>query len=409
MTISPFVFSSANLPKLKAKQLCKAFPFLKLSVAQEATARALGYASWYSCIQSGTRGEPSEPDQDAGFSVRVHRYYHQAGILTALGITPSDADHWVRSWGLTGRPTMDPREAIPLYYRWEEALQRLARGDMSEDEVMSEWGEADVSKYPDVDRPRRICSGVILGPCGMYPHYAVDPALNAKIPIYLRGPASLYHYEDDSDVLAMTIPGFNGVVDDDNPFHPRLNRLQHEWHHGTKHPSSREPVLPKLIDAALSVPDAMVVISQRAMPRPEDMMDFQHVAVACLRARDFAAFLRAKGVLDSEKVIWYREVDVRDLRLETQYGLMGYEGEVQLPVFANAAKHSPALPLYSYPFMAAPMHADEYSVGRERVCLLPLDEDYDEDTNDGGWDDGDPNAPSTDDPRVSVSKDGYLH
>lgn len=50
MAISPFVFSSDSLPKLKAKQLSTTFRFLKLAVAQEATARALGYSIWYECI-----------------------------------------------------------------------------------------------------------------------------------------------------------------------------------------------------------------------------------------------------------------------------------------------------------------------------------------------------------------------
>ncbi|MDZ4127664.1 MAG: hypothetical protein U1E02_26375 [Hydrogenophaga sp.] len=75
MAISPFVFSSESLPRLKAKQLSKVFPFLRLSTAQEATAQALGYSSWYECIQRGTKGKASLSDQDAGMPVRVGRYY----------------------------------------------------------------------------------------------------------------------------------------------------------------------------------------------------------------------------------------------------------------------------------------------------------------------------------------------
>jgi len=87
MAITPFVYLSENLPRLKAKQLFKTFHFLKLSAAQEATARALGYPSWYECTHHGRKGQPSLSDQDAGMSVRVARYYHQAGVLMGMGIT----------------------------------------------------------------------------------------------------------------------------------------------------------------------------------------------------------------------------------------------------------------------------------------------------------------------------------
>ncbi len=124
-----FVFSSDNLPKQKAKQLFKTFPFLKLSTAQEATARALGYSSWYECIHQGAKGEQSPSDQDAGIPTRVARYYHQANTLTTFGITPFEADLWVRAWGLTGHPTFPPEQARPLYYKWREVLDQVNRGE----------------------------------------------------------------------------------------------------------------------------------------------------------------------------------------------------------------------------------------------------------------------------------------
>ena len=66
MSPKSFVFSSPNLPKAKARQLHKAFPFLSLSTAQEMTARALGYPSWFECAKRGTSGPPSLDDQEAG-------------------------------------------------------------------------------------------------------------------------------------------------------------------------------------------------------------------------------------------------------------------------------------------------------------------------------------------------------
>lgn len=400
MAISPFIFSSEILPRLKAKQLFKVFPFLKLSVAQEATARALGYSTWYECTNQGTSGEPSLSDQDAGLPVRVGRYYHQAGVLMGLGIAPSEADSWVRAWGLTGKPTLAPEVAAPLYFRWNKTIEQLERGEISEEQASEQWDDWD-SKYPEINCPRRVCPGVILGPAGKYPHYAVDPAINARIPIYLRGPSSVYHYEDDGDVLAMTVADFPKKAWHAKPIFPRLNWVQHEWHYGTKHPESNELCLPGLVAAALAVPDSMVVISQRLMPGKDNSFDVDHCALACLRGRDFAAFLNAKGVIDPDKVVWYRNVDDRRLGLLGKMPLNGFDFSwrqgIELPVFVDADKRQPSLPLYSYPFKVAPMHIEEYSTAIERVCLLPLDEDYLDDENDdddGSWSDRGPDGPT---------------
>lgn len=392
MAISPFIFSSDNLPRLKAKQLSKVFPFLKLAIAQEATARALGYSSWYECTNRGTTGKPSLTDQEAGLPVRVGRYYHQAGVLMGLGIAPSEADEFVRAWGLTGQPTLAPEHAIPLYFRWNDTLERLERGVISEEQARDEWDEGIYSKYPHVDRPQRVCPGVILGPCGKYPHYAVDPAINARIPIYLRGPSSLYHYEDHGNVLAEMVAGFPKTMGRGAPISKRLNRVQHEWHYGTKHPDSRKLVLPQLESAALAAPDALVVISQRAMPTPGNSYAFDRTALACLRGRDFAAFLKAKGVIDPAKVIWYRNVEAQQFNFNLIWDMGFDDGDLELPVFVDATKYQPSLPLYSYPFMAAPMDSDEYAGIAEHICLLPLDEDYSDggdDADDGRSDDDD--------------------
>lgn len=383
MAISPFVFSSENLPRHKAKQLYKAFPHLKLSVAQEATARALGYSSWYECIHRGSSGEASLSDQQAGLPVRVGRYYHQAGVVMGLGIAPLEADLWVRAWGLTGKPTLAPESGIPMYFRWNDTLERLERGELSEEDVKAMWWAHD-SKYPGVDMPVRVCPGVILGPLGRYPHYAVHPEINARIPIYLRGPSSLYHIEDDYDVLAMSVAGFEEDGHPADSFIQRLDKFQYEWHLGKKHPSSSVSLLSALESAAMSSPEAMVVISQRSQPDLNGKSDHNICALACLRGRDFAAFLRAKGVIDVSKVVWYRDVDAR--QADFQGGDWNFSNACSLPVFLHAHKHQPSLPLYSYPFKKAPMHSDEYTTMFERVCLLPLDQDY---SGDGGDDDDD--------------------
>jgi hypothetical protein len=391
MTI-PFVFSSANLPKLKAKQLSKAFPFLKLSAAQEATARAMGYSSWYECTHRGTQGEPSQSDQEAGMPVRVARYYHQAGVLHGLGITPIEADRWVRAWGLTGSPTLAPEHGLSTYYEWNDALERFEAQKIDEARLLEECGDGGYSKYPDIDRPERICPGVILGPMGKYPHYAVDPAVNARIPIYLRGPYSTYHLEDDGDVLEMCVPGFPKSAESERSLH-RLSAIQHEWHFSQKHPEASDLYVPRLIADALARPDEMVVISVRAMPSPGGSYDFTRYAVACLRGKDFATFLQDKGVLDSTAVVWYCDVEESLDYWELNSLLLGHEldtGSSSLPVFKSATKYQPCLPVYSYPFMTAPMSPDEYAAGSmERSCLLPLNEDYDAEGDEDDWDDED--------------------
>jgi len=218
----------------------------------------------------------------------------------------------------------------------------------------------------------------------------VDPALNARIPAYLRGQSSLYHYEDDGDVLAMTVKGFPNMPWHADPHLPRLGSIQHEWHFGVKHPDLREMILPTLENAALAMPDAMVVISHRAMRGEGIELDFQKTALACLRGRDFAAFLRDKGRVDTAKIVWYRNVDIHELdRIFASPFHDIYWGEgPKLPVFLDAINRQPSLPLYSYPFKTAPMHSDEYSIGSERTCLLPLGEDYPPDDDEGEGDEG---------------------
>lgn len=387
MSIAPFTFSSDNLPKLKAKQLSKAFPFLKLAAAQEATARALGYPSWYECTRRGTQGVPSLSDQEAGLPVRVARYYNQAGVLMGLGITPAEADLWVRTWGLTGRPTSAPESGFPVYSVWNAALERFERGEIDENQLVEECGDDGCSKYPEIDRPQRVCPGVILGPMGKYPHYAVAQSVTARIPIYLRGPNSLYHYEDDGDVLSMCVPEFprsKGSA----PVFPRLSRIQHEWHYGQKHPDAPDLCIPNLVSMALARPDALIVISQRAMPKPGDGFDFARCVLACLRGKDFAVFLREKGVIHPAAVIWYSDVADRPASFDWINWLSGHEGgsaTVSVPFFEAASRYQPCLPVYSYPFMTAPMSTDEYGAGGERACLLPLNEDYKEEDDEDDW------------------------
>lgn len=400
MAISTFSFSSDNLPRLKAKQLSKTFPFLKLSVAQEATARALGYTSWYECIHRGAQRKPSLSDQEAGIPVRVDRYYQQASVLTSIGITPLEADRWVRAWGLTGRPTLATKYGQPIYYKWNDILERLERGEINEDWLLDEFGDAVYSKYPEIDRPERVCPGVILGPMGRYPHYAVDPAINARIPVYLRGPESLYHCEDDGDVLAMCVPGFPKSTRSERIF-PRLSHIQYEWHYGQKHPEARGLCLPNLIAAALAQPNEMMILSQRVMPAPGGTYNSTRFAVACLRGKEFAIFLREKGVIDPSSVNWFRDVKAPRGLFEWMSWMRGDVGDTDathLPLFMDAGDCQPCPPVYSYPFMTAPMSLDEYGGGVEHICLLPLDEDYDgdDDEDDGGGDDDapvDPDAP----------------
>ncbi len=365
-----FVFRSPKLPALKAGQLRKAFPFLRLSTAQEATARSLGYASWFDCLKTGTTGKPSASDQEAGLQTRVLRYYHQAGVLVSLGIPPANADVWVRGWGLTGDPTYPPSVAAPDYYRWKDSAEKIQRGELTESEIEEEWGFSDVTKHPDVDRPVEVCKGVVLSPLGKYPHYAIDPAILARSPAYLVGARGLYHYEDSGRTIELMVPSFKDVFD--RRWRWNRNFVHHEWHLQTKHPDASQPIVPQLIEAALAAPEALVAISVRWMYLPDGEPTYERFAVACLRGGAYAEFLRAKGRLSHEDVVWFTDIEAGDPALERVALIDGTNGE--LPIFR--ATNRPSLPLYSYPFKDAPMAADELSAGLEMCPLLPLDMDY---------------------------------
>jgi len=315
----------------------------------------------------------------------------------SLGITPAEADRWVRCWGLTGSPTLAPEWAIPTYYSWNDALERFERGEIDEDGLLDECGDDGYSKYPHIDRPQRVCPGVILGPMGKYPHYAVDPAIIARIPIYLRGPNCHYHYEDDDGVLELCIPGFP-QTGQSKELLSRLSYIQHEWHFGTRHPDAGDLSVAKLVSSALSHPEEMIALSSRAMPIPGGSYDFNKRALACLKGKDFAAFLRDKGAINPSTVVWYKNVPAIDcLRWDGLfYGLSFSTADTALPVFKDANKYQPSLPVYSYPFMSSPMSSDEYLASGERTCLLPLDEDYrkdDDEDDDSGGDDNEPHGP----------------
>lgn len=381
----PFVFSSTALPSKKAKSLQKAFPFLKLSVAQEATARALGYPSWFECITNGTHGEPSLSDQEAGMDVRVLRYYHQAGELMKVGLSPSNADLWVRAWGLTGNPSLSRDQAIPLYYRWlNEGLIPLEREEITEEEFFERWGDenSDFSKYPEIDRPTKICEGVLLGPNGKYPYFFIDPHLESRMPAYLRGNGGEYHIEDGAEKLAMFIPAFpdeyrSGQVND-------LSWVQHHWHYGEKGSTQSTSALLDMESQANQAPDEMFVISICVEPECLDGGEWGKLAVACLKGRDFAEYIRTKGDLDTERVVWFRDVSDKYISLlDFRWFLSGAgDDTVSLPIFKKRSLYKPSLPLYSYPFRYGPMHHDEYSTTSEWASLLPLDEDYGKDERD---------------------------
>lgn len=378
----PFVFSSNALPSKKAKSLQKAFPFLKLSVAQEATARALGYPSWFDCITNGTKGELSLPDQEAGMDVRVLRYNHQAGELMKIGLSPFNADHWVRAWGLTGAPTLHRDEAIPLYYIWQKGLIQLERGEISEEEFLERWGDMDdgYSKYPDIDRPIRVCDGVIIGPYGRYPHFVVDPKLEATMPGYLRGNGGCYHIEDGVKTLEMSIPHFGNEYS--NNLMSNLSWVQKQWHAGEQGSNVCKAALRKMASQADRAAEEMIVISIRVEPKSIADSSFDKVAVACLKGRDFAEYIRTKGNLNTERVVWFRDVSREDLRGEfSDFDMFIIHDDVDvedacIPFFRKANSCKPSLPLYSYPFRYGPMNQAEYQANWEWQCLLALDEDY---------------------------------
>lgn len=396
MNTYPFVFQSANLPKLKAKQLSKAFPFLKLATAQELTARALGYLSWYECIHKGSKGSSSLPDQTAGLPARILRYYHQTNVLISAGISPAEADLWVRAWGLTGESTFSPSMAIPLYYRWDKLLTRFEQGEIDEEHLI-ELADLDgyPSKYPDIERPERVCPGVLLGPMGKYPHHVLNHDSASKIPSYLRGAKSAFHIEDDYDLLSEFIDGFK-TDDDKSNFANALNPIQYEWCFGGKHPNAQEHLLPRLISEAMSKPNEMMIISTRPMPIPNGEYDFNKLALACLSGKDFSNFLKNKGAINPDSVVWFENI-------ESNSGNHGFDhdwfgmllgspswSKTELPIFKVDKGVSPCLPLYSYPFKISPMSAEEYNTSSDCGNILPLGEDYDDEDGDDNDDDEDP-------------------
>ena len=107
---------------------------------------------------------------------------------------------------------------------------------------------------------------------------------------------------------------------------------------------------------------------------------------------DFAEFLLNKGVVNSSAVIWFNDVAIDDT--PTTYGFSNrFDKAQKLPIFSASRKYQTSLPIYSYPFMRAPMADAEYQRLEEIECVLPLREDYSHDEGGGTNRPGQPTGP----------------
>jgi hypothetical protein len=104
---APFVPSSIDYAKDKAKLLRKLAYYAKLSLAraQQTTAKALGHADWHALDESLKQHLPASPlSPDLAPKDQAARWRTQRdALLTVPGIDPPDVAYLLEQWALTGR------------------------------------------------------------------------------------------------------------------------------------------------------------------------------------------------------------------------------------------------------------------------------------------------------------------
>ena len=99
-----------------------------------------------------------------------------------------------------------------------------------------------------------------------------------------------------------------------------------------------------------------------------------------------------KGELDPASVVWFTHVDSQHCNGWHEM-LFQRTRAPALPIFTEAKRYRPGLPVYSFPFKEAPMSADEYMQRTDSALLQPLyvtnlsdDDDSSNEMVDGGDD-----------------------
>lgn len=367
-----FFYEAESFPAKKAKLLQKAFPHLKLADAQEVTAKALGYSSWFECKKTGLQDKSGPFDQSLDLETLIERQFQQALCLMKIGICSADADKWVRGWGLTGDATLEFKDAIPRYTYWDSLLTSYENGEI-DDEAMDALFPGEYFVGDEVrKRPERVYEGVILGPMPAFENsrfwashqfkkdcreplrnfacYAFSYQAMENFPKYFKGNSSIFHPNEPGNFLVKKyLEKLNIEIWDQTIIDSCLDLEMNFGENGLSGYEDRS-LVKDLISFIKIFPNEKYIISNHPACN-HGIIDFGLRNIATLNGNDFIKLLEEKEV-DLNKVVWFENIPIQN-RIKTNYRYQYVEELFYLifnHLFENSKEHEPSLRILTNPF-----------------------------------------------------------
>lgn len=353
-----FYPSSVDFVKKSAKQLQRAFPALQLSTAQEATASALGFSSWFDCSKriQGSQSATSLPDEASSQDERLRRRHQQIRALVDVANLPAfDVEDFVRLWNLTANtPATLLKTFSTVFSDLDEVLCALESGKISEQEFQDIFSGVD-------GLPRRVADGIIAGPYGLkHDYYQLSSKRLLEMPLYLRGNASAFMADDDAHLVELAFPEF--FSDDEKQaalvFMARHEPWLYEWHTGNPPQDSLVPSLRQLSEQASIESDEWFALSIRFDTNtfPEKL----EYAIPALQGGDFVRFIETKGHLRGLNIKWFTLKNESAVMELAKMEINSY-ADKKASNKLNRHELIPIEPLYGSPFKFGPMFHAEFS------------------------------------------------
>lgn len=376
---SLFYPSSLTFVKKSAKQMQRVFPALQLSTAQEATACALGFSSWFDLSKriETAPNTASLPDEAISPVERLRRRYQQIRALIDVANLPAcEVEDFVRRWNLTAAaPATLLAEFYTDYALSDADLTALESGEVSEQELEEQydwsWGGI----------PRRIADGIILGPCGpKYNYYQLSSARLHEMPLYLRGDASIFLDGENGGCVALAFPDLFSTEEKQAglAFLAEREPWLHEWYTGSTPEDFDGTSLQQLSRLAANAPEDWFALSIRL--RTDTFPEKMEYAAPALRGADFVRFIETKGHLRGLDVQWFAFKDSRSImRFNNMCSGLGIEGTA--PNRLEPQDIIPTEPLFGSPFKHGPMCFIEFSTMIEGGGMLLSEELEDDETD----------------------------
>lgn len=349
-----FAPSSIKFVKSKAKQLQRAFPGLQLSKAQEATAIALGYKSFFDLKSrlDGSSDGTSIYSEDLTTVDRLTRRHHQFCALVDTAKLPANlVAYFIRVWNLTSRaPASNLDDFDHPYARMFYFANHPDRTDDDD-------GEDAI-----------IRDGVCCGTSGGYnrhSYFALDCINYHKLPPYFRSTTSTFLTFEDGKSLPLLF----GEHDEGNNGLEELcqNHWHAEWFNGST--NKRETSLASFRQDAINHPNDWFALSVRTT---DLSATDRSIYIPALRGDKFVEFIDSKGDFSVSDVKWFA-AKIKDHHALFQTKILTI-GKLRI----DQSKVTPISPIYHYPFKFKPMGLLEYVTSIESNSFR-VDEELEDD------------------------------